>query len=156
MMLRSKTISAATQPTIYTIATEFEGTRAALTAAIPLARGSRARLIVLVPQVVPYPLAVDGPVDSTAVASGRFRDLVDELDGVAEVRVCLCRDADDVIGRALPPGASVVVGGVAGTWRITPEERLARRLTHLGHHVIFAPIEEHPIASEADARRWRR
>jgi hypothetical protein len=155
-MLASRSISAATQQTIYAIATEFEGTRAALTAAIPLARGSRARLVVLVPQVVPYPLPVDGPVDSTAVAGGRYRDLVEDLDGAAEVRVCLCRDADDVIERGLPPRATVVVGGAAGTWRVTTDERLARRLAHLGHHVIFAPIEEHPIAVTADVRRRRR
>jgi len=155
-MLAPRNISAATQATIYAIATEFEGTRAALTAAIPLARGSRARLVVLVPQVVPYPLPVDGPVDSTALAGRRFRDLVDELEGVAEVRICLCRDADDVIGLALPAQATVVIGGAAGSWRTTADERLARRLTHLGLHVIFAPIEEHPITGQADARRGRR
>jgi hypothetical protein len=81
---------------------------------------------------------------------------VDELYGVAEVRVCLCRDAGEVVERMLPAQATVVVGGEAGTWRVTPDERFARRLTHLGHHVIFAPIEEHPIANEADVRRWRR
>lgn len=135
-------ISAATQPIVHTIATCFEGTRAALVAAIPLARGSCARLIVLVPVVVPYPLPVDGPADSTAFAAERYRDLVHELDGEAQVCVCLCRDPDDVIRRMLPSHATVVVGGAAGTWRASREERLARRLTHLGHRAIFSPISE--------------
>src|ERR1019366_4823418 len=96
--MRSEFVDAATQPIVYALAAGVEGTRAALAAAIPLARGSRARLVLLVPQVVPYPLPVDGPVDSTAFAAERYRDLVDELhDGEAEVRICLCRHADDVI-----------------------------------------------------------
>ena len=56
--------------------------------------------------------------------------------------LCLCRHADDVIWRMLPSRSTVVVGGSAGTWRASREERLARRLTHLGHRVVFAPIEE--------------
>jgi hypothetical protein len=39
----------------------------------------------------------------------------------------------------------VVGGGRAGTWNASRDERLARRLTRLGHHVIFAPIDEQPI-----------
>ena len=46
--------------------------------------------------------------------------------------------------------ATVVVGGAAGTWRASREERLARRLTHLGHRVVFAPIEERPSDEVAD------
>jgi len=147
--MRSETISATTQPTVYVIATSFEGTRAALVAAIPLARGSRARLMLLVPQVVPYPLPVDGPVDSTTFAAERYRDLVHALGGEAQLRVCLCRHADDVVWRMLPVRSTVVVGGPAGRWRASREERLARRLTHLGHHVIFAPIDERPVGDGA-------
>ena len=147
--MRSGTITASTQPTVYVMATGFDGTRAALAAAIPLARGSRARLVLLVPQVVPYPLPVDQPVDSTAFAAERYRDLVDELHGEADVRICLCRHADDVIWRMLPARATVVVGGEAGRWRASRGERLARRLTHLGHHVIFAPITERPVGTGA-------
>ncbi len=147
--MRSGAISVSTQSTVFVIATTFEGTRAALLTAIPLAKGSCARLVVLAPQVVPYPLPVDRPVDSTSFALERYRDLIQELDGQAQVRVCLCRHADDVVWRMLPARSTVVVGGPAGTWRASREERLARRLTHLGHHVIFAPIDEKP--SERDA-----
>lgn len=143
--MRPGTITAATQLTVYVVATTFEGTRAALAAAIPLARGSGARLALLVPQVVPYPLPVDGPVDSTAFTADRYRDLVHELDGEADIRVCLCRHADDVIWQMLPSQAAVVVGGSAGTWRASREERLERRLAHLGYRVVFAPIAERRV-----------
>ena len=58
-------VSATSQSTVYVISTTVDGTRAALAAAIPLSFGSSARRVLLVPQIVPYPLAVDGPVDST-------------------------------------------------------------------------------------------
>jgi hypothetical protein len=140
-------ITAATQPTSYVIATEFKGTRAALEAAIPLARGSRARLMVLVPQIVPYALPLDEVAVPAAFATEPYRNLLHQLHGEAEVRLCRCRHVDDVIQQMLPAQATVVVGGPAGAWRASSEERLARRLTHLGHRVVFAPIVEHPNAA---------
>lgn len=145
-------VSIHTQATIHVLATTLDGTRAALEAAVPLARGSRAKLMLLVPQVVPYPVPVDAPVDSTEFAAERYRKLVRDVNGEAEVRLCLCRHADDVIRRMLPQHATVVVGGAAGTWRATREERLTRRLTHLGLHVVFAPVEERPSDGAAADR----
>jgi hypothetical protein len=58
MRLRNSVVNAHTQPTVHVLATGVDGTRGALATAIPLARGSRARVAVMVPQVVPYPLAV--------------------------------------------------------------------------------------------------
>jgi hypothetical protein len=142
--MRSEAITAATQPTVYVIATRFDGTRAALAAAIPLARGSRARLVVLVPQIVPYPLAVDGPADATVFVERRYCDLVHEMDGEAEIKIFLCRTPNDVL-RVIPPASTVVVGGASGSVLPSREERLTRRLTHLGHRVIFAPISERSI-----------
>ena len=130
------------QSVVYVVATSLEGTRAALAAGIPLARGSRARLVVLVPQIVPYPIPLDRPVDSPDFVVERYRDLVRDQGLDAEIRVCLCRHADDVLWQALPAKATVVVGGSAGRWRSSHEERLARRLTHLGYQVVFAPIVE--------------
>ena len=126
-----------TQPAVYIVATTLDGTRAALAAGVPLARGSRARLVVLVPQIVPYPLAVDGPADPAAFTERRYRDLVRDADGEGEVKVCLCRTASDVL-QLLPTSSTVVVGGSTGTVLATPEERLARRLTRQGHQTVFA------------------
>ena len=124
------------QPVVFVVATTVAGTRAALTAGVPLARGSRARLVVLVPQIVPYPLAVDGPADSTVFAERRYRDLVHELDGEAEVKVCLCRTLQDVL-HSIPLPSTVVVGGPSGVVLPSREERLAHQLTRLGHHTVF-------------------
>jgi hypothetical protein len=142
--MRTEALTATIQPTIYVIAIHFNGTRAAVEAAIPLARGSRARLIVLVPQIVPYALPLDEPAGPVSFAAERYRNLLHELHGEAQVRLCRCRHADDVIRQMLPLQAMVVVGGPAGTWRASREERLARRLAHLGHRVVFAPIVERP------------
>jgi hypothetical protein len=130
-------ISAASQPTIYIVATSVQGTRAALNAGVPLARGSRARLILLVPQIVPYPLPVDGPVDATVFTERRHRDLVYQANGEAEIQICLCRTSLDVI-HALPHEATVVVGGATGAMWPSREERLAHHLTRLGHRTVFA------------------
>lgn len=127
------------QPVVYVVATTVHGTRAALAAGVPLARGSRARLVVLVPQVVPYPLPVDGPADPTLFAERRYRDLVREADGDAEIKICLCRTPNDVL-QTLPPASTVVVGGHAGTVLPSREERLAHHLTRLGHQAVFAAV----------------
>ena len=125
------------QPVVFVVATTIDGTRAALTAGVPLARGSRARLVVLVPQIVPYPLAVDGPAEATVFNERRHRDLVREADGDAEIRVCLCRTPNDVL-HAIPPKSTVVVGGPSGAVLPSREERLSRQLTRMGHHTVFA------------------
>jgi hypothetical protein len=141
-------VTADTQPTVHVLATSVDGTRAALATAIPLARGSRGRLVVLVPQIVPYPLAVDGPTDATAFTERRYRDLVEEVDGDAEVRVCLCRALRDVV-QAIPPASTVVVGGRSGGVMASREERLARRLTRLGYHTVFAAVTVGSVAFHA-------
>jgi hypothetical protein len=143
-VMHTETMTAATQPTVYVVATTFTGTRPALEAAIPLAKGSRARLVVLVPQVVPYPLPVDVPTEATAFTEGRYRDLVHEMNGEAEIKVCLCRTPRDVV-QTIPPASTVVLGGPTGAVLPSREERLTRRLTHIGHRVIFAPISVRSI-----------
>jgi hypothetical protein len=140
-VMRTEALTAAMQPTIYVVAVHFIGTRAALEAAIPLARGSGSRLIVLVPEVVSYAVSLDEPAGPVPIAAERYRNLLHELHGEAQVRLCRCRHVDDVIQQMLPLHARVVVGGPAGAWRASQEERLARRLTHLGHRVVFAPID---------------
>ena len=76
MRVHTPSVTAHSQPTVCVLATTFDGARAALTTAVPLARGSQARLVVLVPQIVPYPMAVDRPTDATALTDRRYRELV--------------------------------------------------------------------------------
>ncbi len=140
MHAHTRNITASTQRATYVVATGAAGSRAALATAIPLARGLGTRLVVLIPHIVPYPLSVDGPVDSTAFVARRYREVVLELNGEADIRVCLCRRVDEVILQLLPPASTVVVGGRAGRWLPSREERLARALSRRGHHAVFAPL----------------
>jgi len=138
------------QGTTHVLATSLEGTRAALATAVPLTRGARSRLVVIVPRVVPYPIPLDNPVDSTVFLEKRYRALMEEAGGEGDVTVCLCRRPLDVI-RLLPPGATVVLGGSAGHWLPSRDERFEHHLHRLGYHVVFvpvaarAPLEEKPV-----------
>lgn len=123
---------------IQVIATTFDGTKAAIRAAVLLARGAESPLSVLVPRIVPYPLDRDTPLDASDPIVDEYGNLIADLGGQGHVRVCLCRDVDDVIDRLTSPGTTLVVGGPSGRWRMSPEERFANRLSRLGRHVLFA------------------
>jgi hypothetical protein len=70
------------------------------------------------------------------VLARRIEELVHELGGSARVDVCLCRCLDDVVAHLGTEG-TIVVGGRPGHWLMSAEERLARRLSRLGRHVVF-------------------
>lgn len=124
---------------IHVFATSDDGTRAALATAIPLARGSNARLIVDIPRVLPYALTTGDLAAPIAFVAKRYGRLLRELDGDAQIRICLCRTPGDVAGRLLAIDDAVVIGGPSGWWLPSREERLARRLRRRGHHVVFVP-----------------
>jgi hypothetical protein len=123
---------------VHVLATSLEGTRAALQTAIPLARGSRSRLIVIVTQVVPFDIARQPPADATNATMRRYRDLVADMDGEAQLRLCLCRKLQDAT-LLLPRRAVVVVGGASGGLIPSLEMKLVKGMTRLGHTVVFVP-----------------
>lgn len=122
--------------TIHVLATTPGATRAAIAAAVPLARGAGARLLVLVPHALPPASDCEERLDSTDVVVGAYRDLVSELGGQGAVRLCLCSRPEDV-SRLLPEHATIVGGGMPPRWLPSSETRLARRMAALGHHVIM-------------------
>jgi len=126
------------QPIIHVVATTFDGTRAAASAAIPLAKGSGARLVLLVPRVVSYVADVENPSEGSTVFAETYERLVHELGGAADVQMCLCRTIDDLIAKLAAARSRVVVGGPVGRWLTSPEERFAGRLTRAGCSVVFA------------------
>ncbi|MGH9885412.1 MAG: hypothetical protein ACREBE_07775, partial [bacterium] len=131
-----------TNGAVHVLATSIEGARAALEAAIPLAKGSQSRLIVIVTKLVPFASPSEGPADANDFTMRQYRELVNDLDGEAQLRLCLCRSPQDVVTRLLPRRATVVVGGSSGSIVPSPEIRLMRFLAKLGHHVVFAPTSE--------------
>src|SRR5258708_5624847 len=140
------------QPIVHVLATSNDATSAALRTAIPLARGSGASLVVMVPQIVPYAIALDAPVDRSMPAQ-RYRKLVESLGGQARIEVCLCRRREDVT-RMLPAHAVVVMGGEASRLWPDADSRLARRLTKLGHRVVFVPTPSEPDRGGGAALAW--
>src|SRR2546423_15075894 len=71
------------QPVIHVIATTFDGTRAAVVAAIPLARGADARLVLLVPRVVSFATDLANPGETSTVFAEAYERLVRGLGGPA-------------------------------------------------------------------------
>jgi hypothetical protein len=137
IMNRQSMVTAGTQPIVQVIATTVEGTRAALATAVPLALGSLARLVVLVPRIDPCPAAGDEPADFTDFLVKRYQDLASGFGGEATVVVCACRRLSDMAAWVVDPDATIVVGGRSGRWLMSPEERLASRLTRSAKRVIF-------------------
>src|SRR5262249_39190746 len=132
------------RPIVHVIATTFAGTRGAITAAILLAKGMDARLVVIVPRIVSYAVELDSPVESTAFFVKRYRDLIERAGGAAEIEVCLCRAIDDVVVKVAGAGSRVVIGGPVGRWLTSPEERFAGRLTRAGCQVLFVASGMNP------------
>lgn len=118
-----------------------------------LAKGSDARLIVIVPKIVHYAVALNQSPDSTEFVVRRYSDVVAGLGGEGQILPCLCRRLNDVITQLLPPQATVVVGGRAHGLLPSQETKLVRRLTALGHHVVFVPTPQESTSNRAHVVR---
>src|SRR5262245_15817949 len=102
------------QPTVQVIATTFDGTRAALATAVPLAKGSGAKLVLLVPRLVSYAVDLDNHVEPAAFFVKRYRELIEDLGGEARIEVVVCRSLDGIVTRVHADGSTLVVGGPTG------------------------------------------
>jgi hypothetical protein len=129
------------ESTVHVIATTLDGTRAALSAAVPLARGSDAALMVLVPRIAP---AGDngGEADPAALFAKRYEEMAGQLGALVTIDICTCESVDQLMARICASRGIVVLGGPAGHWLTSPEERFANRLARAGCRVIFAPSGE--------------
>jgi hypothetical protein len=120
--------------------TDVPGTLAALRKAGELAANLRARIQLIVPEVVPYPLPLFRPTVSREFSERRFRTLAKGLHIDTQVRICLCRDRERLLADALPPRSLIVIGGRKRWWP-TAEQALASRLCRCGHEVIYTQVE---------------
>jgi hypothetical protein len=116
--------------------TTERATEQAMETASKLAHGLNARLRLLAPQVVPFPLDLDKPAVRTTWITARLRDFASHAHQQVTVDIRLCRDADEAIGRAIRPGETVVLGAPRRWWP-TSEQRTAARLRAAGHHVLL-------------------
>jgi hypothetical protein len=110
----------------------------ALRAAAALAKQLKAKIRILVAQVVPYPLPIDRPRVDPSITLRRFRTLCEEEPIETRIEVYLCRDAALCIEEVLSAN-SIVVESCKRNWPFGSEKRLARRLRKAGHQVVFVP-----------------
>jgi hypothetical protein len=122
---------------IYVLATSLPGTSAALHAADSCAGGLEARIVLLVPHVVPYAQALEHPADSVGFVADRFRTLAWALGLEVTIRVCLCRPEHAALAPLIARDAVILVGGRIRRWWPTREQRLAGELIRAGHRVLF-------------------
>lgn len=123
--------------------TRVEATLAALRHAAGLAHGLNARIQILVPRIVPYPLPVtDSPVREEFEARS-FRTLAEQHTVAASIHICLCRDRLEMLEQRLAAGSAVLIGVRKSRRRWWPnrDRRLAAELRKAGHQVIEVECE---------------
>lgn len=120
--------------------TSAAATIAALRKAGALADQLGARISLVVPQVVPYPLPLETPPVLREFSDCRFREIATESLIETSVRIYLCRDALETVKSVLAPRSLVVMGG-SRRWWPTRERRWARSLRRSGHEVVFTETE---------------
>lgn len=120
------------------VLTTVRATLFALERAGQLAAQLGARIRILAPQVVPFPLALDCPDVESSFKFRHFRTLCDSGAIETEIDVCLCRDAVQGVVQSLCPGTIVLLGGRTRWWR-RREMRLAKAIEAAGHDVIYVP-----------------
>jgi len=121
---------------IAVVFTYVESTLAALKEAGNLANSLGARITLVVPQVVPYPLPLETPPVLVEFNEHRFRVIASESLVETNVQIYLCRDRLEMLLRMLSPNSLVVIGGPKKWWPTT-EKLMARRLRQAGHKVIL-------------------
>ena len=126
---------------ISVVFTSVEATLAALREAGALADRLAARITLLVPQVVPYPLPLQSPPVLLDWSQRRFRVIASESTVETRVQLYLCRDRLQTLKSVLKPRSVIVIGGRRRWWWPTSEEALARTLRRAGHEVIFKGTE---------------
>lgn len=121
---------------IIVVSTSVDTTVTALKRAGTLAESLGARITLVVPQVVPYPLPLTSPPVLLDFQERRFREIASETPADIQVRLYLCRDAVDTLKTVLRPHSLIILGGRRRWWP-TREKSLARKLRRAGHEVIF-------------------
>jgi hypothetical protein len=124
---------------IVVIFTSTAATAAALKKANVLADSLSARITLVVPQVVPYPLPLTSPPVLLDFQENRFRDIAAQSSVETRVQLYLCRDALEMLQKVLSPHSLVIMGRPKRWWP-NWESRLARKLRRR-HEVIFAGTE---------------
>jgi hypothetical protein len=117
--------------------TTLPATQSALRSAAKLADGLSAKIRLLVPSVVPYPLPLNQPPVSPQVLGRKLRDLAQQAEVPCTIDIRLCRDRWDAVGQALSARSLVVIGQKPHWWQRS-ERKLVDRLLRDGHQLVYA------------------
>jgi hypothetical protein len=115
--------------------TTERGTFAALHAAFRLSVDLRARIEMIAPEIVPYPLPLNRPPVALSFLENRYRSLLEQCGVAARIQIRLCRRPREAIACALKSESLVVIGASRRWW--PTEERLCGWLRSQGHFVII-------------------
>jgi hypothetical protein len=126
---------------ISVVFTSVEPTLAALKEASALATSLGARVTLLVPQVVPYPIPLESPPVLVEFNERRFHVIASQSRVETRVHIYLCREKSATLASVLSPRSIVVLGGRKRRWWPTRDEVIARELRRAGHEVIFKETE---------------
>jgi hypothetical protein len=125
---------------ISVVFTSVDATLRALQQAGNLARSLGARITLIVPQIVPYPLPLTSPPVLMDFNERRLRVIANNSRIETRVSICLCREVLETLQSVLKPHSLVVIG-CRKSWWPTAEKRLAAKLRQLGHQVVAAEKE---------------
>jgi hypothetical protein len=125
---------------INVVFTSVDSTLGALKEAGQLAENLGARITLIVPQVVPYPLPLTSPPVLVDFNERRLRVIASHCRVETRVSIYLCRETLETLKSVLKPGSLVVVG-TRKRWWPTPEKRLAAKLRHAGFEVVVTERE---------------
>src|ERR1017187_5521166 len=77
---------------VFVLFTTVPETLHALRTAAGLASDLNARIEILVPEIVPYPLPLDRPAVDRMFLENRYRTVVQQEGIRTDIRICLCRE----------------------------------------------------------------
>lgn len=120
---------------IAVVFTSVDSTLAALKEAGNLANSLGARITLVLPQVVPYPLPLESPPVLVEFNENRFRVMASKSPVETSVHIYLCRDRFETLTSVLKTGSIVVLAG-RKRWWATKDETLARQLRRAGYEVF--------------------
>ena len=130
---------------IVVLHTSDSSTLHALKTAKTLASELSARVHLVAPRVVPFPLDLNKPPVSVSFIARQLRQLAVEADVEAAVDIILCRDLVATLSAVLRPKSLVVLGTNRPRWWnfawLDREFRLARTLRKLGYQVVSADLD---------------
>ena len=112
-------------------------TQVALRRAAELSEGLNAEILLIVPQIVPFPLDLDNPPVPLDFASEQLCSVMESVDADLDGHIYLCRDRLQTFLHVLRTN-SITVLGMRRRWFFSKPERLARALRRSGHQVIMA------------------